>query len=715
MLTLVLCAQLTAGVAKTPADSVYSSAALRDLVASAAIANQRPPAELHSYQSRIETELSLILRDTLGREHTAEVEQLATAARWDRGGRYDLHVVGYRSQSVGVPYSTLSIVRAWTVPSLYGDRLSLGAYFARSRTGDTLIAVHPFAVDRDRFYRFSGGDTVATLRVGSRSIPIARIRVRPNFHGPSRLGAFDGEIDVDAERNQIIRMRGQFVIGRERASKREALARAVGVVGVAYVEFVNAEVDGKYWLPAFQRTEFQANFPFLGQTRPIFRLVSSIGDLSVNDTGVVVSSDSLGVTRVVVSWAKGDSVSSYDQWQHAIGTQSSSVHSDDFQDMAPDVWRTDGPPRLNLFPNATSRLIRFNRVEGLFTGIAPSVDFRNVAPGLSVGGYAGLAWTERTARGGAFVSYNRGRSTVGARGERTLASTNDFSLPLDDDPGFAALLGSIDNYDYVDRRRALISFTQIVRAIDVGLAAVQLGVASDRAEQTRLSQGLFSGPSGFRPNRGVATGNYAIGTVDLEFHPNITGDFVQPGIGARLHYEGASGDLDWQRAELALSARKYWGPVSIALHADGGIVLGDHPPPQTLFELGGNELLPGYEYKQFAGDRAALFRSFASYRFSAWRRPMHLWRNYFIPGFGPGLAVSAQGGWTELSSLGARQAVVQLGDAWSTTPVSQPTNGVRASFGAGVTLFSDLIHVGFARPVDRAAPWKFVAGFGATF
>ncbi|MGE5732713.1 MAG: hypothetical protein ACM37U_12270, partial [Gemmatimonas sp.] len=70
MLTLLLCAQLTAGVAKAPADSVYSSAALRDLVASSAIANQRPPAELRSYQSRIETELSLILRDTLGREHT---------------------------------------------------------------------------------------------------------------------------------------------------------------------------------------------------------------------------------------------------------------------------------------------------------------------------------------------------------------------------------------------------------------------------------------------------------------------------------------------------------------------------------------------------------------------------------------------------------------------------------------------------------------------
>jgi hypothetical protein len=685
------------------------------MVASAAEANRLPPPELHSYQSHIETELSLILRDTLGREHTAEIEQLATAARWNRGGRYELHVVGYRSQSVGVPYSTLSIVRAWTVPSLYGERLSLGAYFARSRTGDTLIAVHPFAADRDSFYRFTGGDTVATLRVGSRRIPIARIRVRPTLHGSTRLGAFDGEIDLDAERGQIVRMRGQFVIGREGSTKRERLARVMGVVGVAYVEFVNAEVDGKYWLPAFQRTEFQANFPLLGQTRPIFRLVSSIGGITVNDTGSVAASDSLGFPRVVVTWAKGDSASSYDRWQHDLGTQSGSVHSDDFLDMAPDVWRADGPPRLNMFPNATSRIVRFNRVEGPFTGIAPSVDFRSVAPGLSAGGYGGLAWAERTVRGGAFVSYKRAQWLWGVRAERALASTNDFALPLDDDPGFAALIGSIDNYDYVDRRRALISLTRIIGAVDVGLATVQFGVANDQGERARVSQGLFRGPSGFRPNRGVVDGSYAIGIADFEFHPNVTGDFVQPGIGARLHYEGASGNLDWQRMELALSARKYWGSVSIAMHADGGIVLGDHPPPQTLFELGGNELLPGYEYKQFAGDRAALFRSFASYRFSVWRRPIHFWRSYFLPGLGPGLAVSAQGGWTELSSLGARQAVLQLGDGWSATPVSQPTNGVRATIGAGVTLFSDLMHVGLARPVDRPAPWKFVAGFGATF
>jgi len=189
---------------------------------------------------------------------------------------------------------------------------------------------------------------------------------------------------------------------------------------------------------------------------------------------------------------------------------------------------------------------------------------------------------------------------------------------------------------------------------------------------------------------------------------------VQPGIGARVHYENATGDIDWQRAELMVSARRYIGPFSFAMHADGGVVLGAAPPPQTLFELGGNELLPGYEYKQFAGDRAALLRTFASYRTNLWKRPIRFVRNLYLPAFNPGIAVSAQAGWSELSSPGAIAAVNQFGSVDGGL-LSTATGGMRATVGGGVTIFSDLIHIGVARPVDRAAPLKLVAGMGMAF
>ena len=77
MLILFLCAQLSAAM---PADSTYASPVLREFVARAAIENRFPPAALKAYRSRIETELSLLIRDTLGRERSAEVEQLASDA-----------------------------------------------------------------------------------------------------------------------------------------------------------------------------------------------------------------------------------------------------------------------------------------------------------------------------------------------------------------------------------------------------------------------------------------------------------------------------------------------------------------------------------------------------------------------------------------------------------------------------------------------------------
>lgn len=713
MLTLLLCAQLVAAVA--PKDSVYSSAALRELIAAAAVENHRPPPSLRGYESHIETEASLLVRDTLGREHSAEIEQLATRATWNRNaGAYDLHIIGYRSQSVGVPYSTLSIVRGWTVPSLYGERLSMGAYFAPSRRrNDTLIAVHPFAADRDNFYHFSGGDTVATLHIGGRTIPIARIRVHPSFHGLTTLAAFDGEIDLDADRKQIVRMRGQFVRIGGYPTKRTRLYESLGVIAVAYIEFVNAEVQGKYWLPSFQRTEFQAGFPLFGSNRPVLRLVSTISDIAVIDTGAVVT-DSLDRLRVRVTWAPSDSVSRFSAWQNELGVESGSVHADDFDDLAPDAWRPNGPPRLDLFPNRTSKMFRFNRVEGLYLGFAPSVDFRSAAPGLSAGAFGGWAFTEETARGGAFVKYQHGDNTYGLRVERALASTNDFGIPLDDDPGFGALLGSVDNYDYVDRSTAMVSLTHVLGAVDVGLLTLQAGAGTDRAEHARLSHGLIPFGNGFLPNRGSVPGSYALGSADLELHPNVSGDYVQPGFGGRLHYEIGEGDIDWQRIEASVSARQYWGPVSVAAHADGGLLLGDRPPPQQLFELGGNGLLPGYDYKQFAGDRAVLFRTFASYRFKVLEKPMYFIRNYYIPGLSPGLAASIQGGWTGVSSTGAAEAVRELGVA-NGVPVSQASNGVRATVGGGITLFSDILHLGVARPVDHGAPWRFVFGVGATF
>jgi hypothetical protein len=708
---LVVVAQITAAAA--PADPTYSTPALRHLVERAAVENHEPPASLRAYRSRVESELSLLVRDTLGREEAAEIEQFAANARWIRNDRYDLRIVGYRSQNIGVPYSALSFVRAWTVPTLYGERLTLGAYFNPSGGRDTLIAVHPFSSDRDRYYRFSGGDTVTTLRAGQRSIPVVRIHVQPSIPDSTRLAAFDGEIDLDADRAQIIRMRGQFVVLGGRPSRGARIIERLGVVAAAYVEFVNAEIDGSFWLPTFQRTEFQTSLPFLGQNRPVFRLVSTISQITV-DTAPDARNDSSRAVHVSVTWAPRDSVDGYVSWGRDIGSLTSSVHANDFDDIAPDAWRATGKPRVDLFPTSVSRMLRFNRVEGAFTGVAPMIDFRSAAPGFTASAFAGWAWAEQTARGGGYVSYRRPAIILGARAERSLASTNDFVPPLSDDPGFGALFGSIDNADYVDRRTAALAATRVIGSVKTALATLEVGVDNDRPERTHVARGLFSSGTSFRENRGVYRGTSARVGAELEIHPSVSGEFVEPGLGARARVDLANGDLDWTRAELRVSARQYVGPLSIVAEANGGAVFGDRPPPQRLFEMGGDESLPGYDYKQFVGDRAALFGTSLSYRLGLMKRPIRVWHDLLLPGPAPAVAFSIQGGWSGLSSTGARGAAVAL-TAGTTLPPPEPTKSIRATAGVGLTFFSDLLHVGVARPVDRAAPLRFVAGFGPIF
>ena len=754
---------LQLAIAAAQPDSVYSSRALQEFIAAAAEANRTPPAALRGYRARIESELSLILRDTIGRERVAQVEQVAMSALWERGQRYDLRVVGYRSQTVGVPYSALSFARSWTIPYLYGDRLTLGVEFpertaprpratrsppsdsladstTEKRRGgaDTIHAVHPFAADRERYYRYTGGDTVAVLRTRRGGVPIVRVHVRPVFDSAARavrIGAFEGEIDLDATRHQIVRMRGQFVQTPGPAGGRSLLARMPGIVAVAYVEFVNAEVDGQYWLPAFQRSEFQATFAPLGSQRSVFRLVSRFADLDLEQ---MPSGDRAGVDSVVsesaaiagaplpyrrrLTYAPADSISHYQGWIEPLGNATGSVSASDFEDLAPDAWRADGPPRLELAPTKLEEIFRFNRIEGMYTGFAVGERFRDAAPGLTAHAFGGWAWSERTLRGSGAVQYRRGGLTTAVRGERTLASTNDFVPPLEGgSEGFGALFGGIDDQDYVDRRQAAVSLTRNLAPRHDALVTIEVGVGGDRPEVARLSRSVV-GVGHFRLNRGSIDGNYWRTAATIELHPDVTGLFLEPGIGLIASYEIARGQLNWQRSELTLAARRSISDFVIAGRAQGGVVLGGSLPPQQLFELGGENALPGYDYKQFAGNRAAAAGVIASYTFPVLRRPWRVIRSLIVPGLSPGVAAGVQSGWTEASTDAARLAIRGLSPlAGCGTPdpcpgpASTPTRGSRATVDARLTLFGGLLGFGVARPVDRAARWRLAFRFGQEY
>jgi hypothetical protein len=218
MVELFLVAMMQ-GVVPPPVDSVYSTTRVRRLVERASVANRRVPEGLAGYEARVESEMAFIARQPDGIEQTFTVEQAATTVHWDRSGRFEQRVVGYRSQSVGVTISAVGLFRqAWVVPILYGNRMALlfgqqdstrRKTRGQRRRANAVVAVHPFAEDRERLYRFSGGDTVVTVKPGRREIPIVRVHVEPyGDRLTPETTVFRGDIELDEQRAQIVRMRG---------------------------------------------------------------------------------------------------------------------------------------------------------------------------------------------------------------------------------------------------------------------------------------------------------------------------------------------------------------------------------------------------------------------------------------------------------------------------------------------------------------------------
>jgi hypothetical protein len=333
---------------------------------------------------------------------------------------------------------------------------------------------------------------------------------------------------------------------------------------------------------------------------------------------------------------------------------------------------------------------------------------RDAAPGLTLRAVGGYAWNERTARARTSAVLDRGAWSYQLHAGRSLDITNDFRDPLDSGSTLGALFGT-DDYDYVDRYSAGASVSRSFAERSL-IARLDAGWADDHAVANALDRGPFR--SDYRPNRGADSGNYLRTAFTIAWHSDASAEYLRPGFGATLGYLRGDGQLNFQRIDLVLTTRRNAGRWTLATRLDAGVLLGS-PPPQQLFELGSTEGLPGYDYKQFAGDQAVLFRTLAMYRLNILTAPMHLTRFYWLPAISPALAVSAQSGWTGASDAAAEAAILRLGG--TPQPVSTITGGVRTTIAAGVRFFGGAIGASMARAVDRADRWRAQLDFGTSF
>jgi hypothetical protein len=714
---LVLAANVA--VAQHP-DSNYSSDALRTLVARASESNRRIPARLAGYTAHVESEVSLLLNRPEGTngaiagtaaassESAEQIEQFEIRAEWDRSGTYDQEVIGYRIRQLVPMVSVLSMLqRPWTAPTLYGNRISfifggppqLGAADS-SRV--RMLAVHPFAVDRDAFYRFTGGDTVTQMRVGERVLNVVRVHVEPIASAP-RAVVFSGDVLLDHATAEIIRMRGNIRLESSAGEHAPALLlrKVAQLRDVAYIDFENAEHEGRFWLPLRQRLEYQVTTG-LTEARVAIRIQSSWRDVTVLQRAgdAAAEADTVRALHYTLRFASKDSIAEWNGWHSELGAMTAETSMRDFDDVAPLAMRPGGAPQWRWQARSFSDFLRYDRVEGLFTGVAGLYDFRDAMPGVSVRGMLGYAWYEQAVKGGVEAAVVRGPWVTSVIAERELASTNAFESNVIGGGNFVGGMFGSEDYDWVDRRISAVGLSRELGTSHSSAMRVEIGYGADNGFSRQLTRGLIAGA--FRQNQEVDAGSYVRSGVSLEVGRNVLNSPISSGLGYTLSYERGDGTIRWQKTEIQSLAQKMAGRFVFAARVDAGYVAGSNIPSQQLLEIGGVEGLPGYDYKAFAGNEAVVARSTVVWLLPFLSAPIHVGR-LIVPGISPQPQIGLFTGMTAATS--DAQPVLNRLDRVT-------TDGWRSTLDLRLRFFGGTISAGMARAIDHNGKWMLVIGVG---
>jgi hypothetical protein len=722
----ILLALQSAGPAPCPSEDLCR------LLEAAAAANRVMMLTPGGYRAVVETETATLGRVEGRIEGATLLEQTSSTVNWSPDRGFDQHVVGSRSFPNAIPISRLGFLRiGWVAPTLSGERLPVIARNApgETRFSETLegplapeIVVHPLASTRAEFYRFSGGEEV-TRSIGGTDRRVISIDVMPVASLPREETLFEGEMDLDPETKAVVRLFGRFkVVGR---AKRGMMSLAnLFEPDETLVDLVNQRLADGTWVPRTQRFEIESSSSRswgYGSARRVISRYYDAEPLPRRPGALAVGSTTTGYT---LTTAPRDSLRRFRGWRTHAGELTRGVTSADFSRFREDLLQPTGRPIVKVQGYHPGEFLRLNKVEGLFTGVSVLARLRDAAPGVSLHGTGGYAWSEKTFRGGGGAVWENGPWQLDLEGGRTIDVTNKFREQFDN-PVLGALFGR-DSWDYLDRLGGGLSVT---RGLDQSGSILQVEAAAmeDRALVKHREKSLAG--VRLRDNRTIAEGSYFRSRVVLELNPVPSPDFAYDGIGFRGEMEYGSGDLDYTRVEARVVMRKSLSPFIFIGRVHAGAVFADHPPPQQLYEIGGPAGLPGYEYKEFAGDRALLFRTRITYPLPLLDTPLRIGRGVTLPSLSPAISFGWQTGIADVRNAGGTAAVRALGDkrndktgelvtdplTGDPVPAAVSTDEFHHSIDIRIGFFGDALAVGFARALEPGRKTRFVFAFGRQF
>ncbi|HEX6909351.1 MAG TPA: hypothetical protein VF142_03100 [Longimicrobium sp.] len=681
-------------------DSIWDAQSTRELVNRVIQTGTTVPRGLDDYRAAMGAVIYLSLQsDTAqGGELPVTVDEFAGEVRWERDGDVQQTIRGHRVRMLApTPYTLGSLLEApWIIPHLYGNTINV---FSLSPTpgGRTVLAsaVHPFSLRGIDFYHYRSGSPVrVTTSEGVTTLVPVTVRPRPGAleqSGRNRLVA--GTFWVDFDRAAVARARFGFV---------ERGGRFVVTETGVFFELESALVGGQYWLPHRQRREIQVASPLLGGAVAI-RIVTTLSGFELNtgwdapETGARLVMDLREGAFADVPAAEGEPTD--------IG---------DFADLVAVVRpqeSTEGV-QVALRYERGEHLFRYNRVEGPFLGLATRIQPRDPeARDWSVYAHAGWAFSESAARGELAFRWHPGdplapgahwSASVGAY--RRLRDMTSFRPPLQWELGYAlgAALGGYDVRDYYDAAGAEGSATR-----RSGSWLARLGGRVERHDSVsrNTESYLFGNAQDFPEVAPAEPGTHAAAEATLRYARGTGAFGVGGGFIAQATAEQGFGDFGVTRATALLSTRFPSRYVTFIARGDAGTVVGK-APPQFLFRFGGIEGLRGYARNEFGGSTALLGRGRLLLHLPPYgQEPLFRAGFFLFPPLRPALVLSADAGWATVSD-DSRESLLRLGAA--------ETDGVRSSFGVGLSLFEDALSIEYVWP-GEGGEGRWYTGFVAYF
>ena len=704
---------------QAPADTgAYASPALRALVGRAADSNAVFPAR--GYRARFESEIAVNKALPNRVEGISSVEQFDGTLTWNADSG-DQHTLGYRIITTGLPLPAGYVLgTAWIVPNLYGDRFTLlsNPKEATAKLGteqDSLAAradyvVHPLASDRDRYYSFSGGDTVEVVDALGKAQRVVVVEVAPHssFAEPTRV--FTGQLYLEIGTGALLRLRGQIYTIRPPGKPLKGLKKVGNalVASASIVDFQNTRINGVL-IPTYQSGDLAILLPLTTAMGTMVRLVTRVTDVAIEHGGTVPLGANAVMPTVTRTQTTKDSLDGYKGWTHSPTDWPSRYLINDRLDVGPPRFRPTGDPVAFVRSPTTYDFFRFNRIEGLYLGLAGTLFMRDKFPGLALRAGVGYGFWDGEVKGGLVATLRRGPWLAEVTGEHELAIVTKFRDPLDYAMGTRPLFAQ-DLYDYADRLVGQVGVGHALEKRRNGIIRADFGVVKDKATPVELN----SGPLGqdYYPNPLVDAGTYFRSRLSLIWREDISSHFARPGIGAQLYLENGQGDFQYTSLNARLVARQNAVGLLFSFVGYGGFVTAPTViPTQQMFLIGGDFTLPGYDFDQFGGSEALLLTGQVGYVLPFLKRPIPVSKKLALPAINPNINLIAYVGWTGASTLGQaslNQLGTRINSDGQVVPYSVTTDGARGSIQLKLGLFGNFLGFGVARTLDADGNWAFV-------